>query len=170
MVAVVALAVLAPSVAASLFLVLDPPSGPPGTRVIGVTGGRGAASLAAGSTLDAYLAPAAASPGATDDPSLIRIGGLVVDAAGDGRIKFAVPVVAAGPVSLYVFCPPCAPASAGRTLLWVGDFRVTVDAPATDTVISRDGGSWDGIGIIGAGVVLAGLGLLVVLQRRGRRG
>jgi hypothetical protein len=164
----VALAMPATAVA-SLFLELEPPSGPPGTSVQGVTVGRGSVSLAAASTLDAYLAPAGAAPVATDDPSLTPIGGLVVDAAGDGRIEFRIPAVAPGPVSVYVFCPPCAPSSAGRTLLWVADFLVTVDAPATDVAVDYGGGTSPGFALVGTAMVAIGLGLMFVLRRWGGR-
>jgi hypothetical protein len=73
-----------------------------------------------------------------DDPHLVQIGELVVDASGNGRISFHVPVVKPGNYVLMVFCPSCAATSAGRSMLAVAEFRVTPAPPSTDTLPSAE--------------------------------
>jgi hypothetical protein len=120
--------------AAALFLVLEPSSGRPGTEVTGQTGGNGAF-VESVEPLPTYLVARSTAGAVTepDDSRLVEIGKLIVDAAGDGRITFDVPEVDPGKYSVMVFCPSCAPYSAGRTMLWVADFEVTSASPSTDT-------------------------------------
>jgi hypothetical protein len=127
------------SVSASLFVILEPLAGPPGTDVSGQTGGE-RAFMSQLEPLPTYLvaagaADAVASP---EDPHLVQIGELVVDASGDGRISFQVPVVEPGNYVVMVFCPSCAATSAGRSMLAVAEFRVTPAPPSTDTPPSAE--------------------------------
>lgn len=153
---------------AALFLVLDRDSGPPGTRVAGRTGGNGAFATQV-DPLSTYLVSQAAANQVTspNDPRLIKIGRLVVDAARNGRITFVVPQIDPGRYVVMVECPSCAQFSAGRTMLSVADFRVTASPPATDTEPYRPvqgDGPW---AVIGAGV-LGVAAVLVALRRRAR--
>jgi hypothetical protein len=162
--ALLALAAAVPAVAA-LFVNLDPTSGPPGTEVTGRTGGEGAIAAQV-DPLPAFLVVAATADSVTspDDPNLIEIGELVVDAAGNGRISFRVPQIEPGDYVVMVFCPDCAPFSAGRTMAPVADFRVTPLPPATDTEpVAPDGVS---VLLIVAGVVLLAGGLSAALRTR----
>lgn len=151
---------------AALFVVLEPTSGPPGTQVTGRTGGEGAFSTQV-DPLPTYLVAKGAADSATspDDPGLIAIGELVVDAAGNGRISFSVPQVEPGDYVVIVFCPSCAPFSAGRTMAPVADFRVTSSLPATDTV-PVDSVGWSGLSAVFAALLLLAVVLLAVLRRR----
>lgn len=152
-------------VAAALYLILDPLSGPPGTEVTGRTGGEGAVATQV-DPLPAYLVPAAAADAVTtpDDPRLVRIGELVVDASGNGRISFRVPHVEPGDYVVMVFCPGCAPFSAGRTMAPMADFYVTPPPPATDTTPVPPKG-WQPLVLAGGALLLAGA-LLAALRLR----
>ena len=127
------------SVSASLFVILEPAAGPPGTDVSGQTGGERAFTSQL-DPLPAYLVAAGAADAVAtpDDPHLVQIGELVVDASGNGRISFHVPVVEPGNYVLMVFCPSCAATSAGRSMLGVAEFRVTTAPPHTDTLRSAE--------------------------------
>ncbi len=154
--------------AASLYLILDPLSGPPATEVTGRTGGEGAFSTQV-DPLQAYLVAAATADAVTspDDPHLVRIGELVVDAAGNGRISFRVPHIEPGDYVVVAFCPSCSPSSAGRTMVPLADFQVTPSPPATDTVpVAPD--EWSSLGLAGGALLLAGV-LLAALRRRALR-
>jgi hypothetical protein len=150
---------------AALVLVLDRDSGPPGTRVTGQTAYNGAFATHV-DPLSTYLVSQAAADGVTspNDPHLIKIGRLVIDAARNGRITFDVPPVDPGSYVVMVQCPSCAQFNAGRTMLPVADFRVTASPPATDTeprpVPGNTGWEVIGAGVLGAAVVL------VILRRR----
>ena len=111
---------------AALFLILEPASGPPGTEVTGRTGGRGAF-LRRVDPLPTFLVArsAARSVASPDDRTLVEIGMLVVDEAGNGEIRFEVPEVAPGDYVVMVFCRSCAEFSGGDVMAPVADLRVT---------------------------------------------
>ena len=125
----------AATTSASLFLILKPTSGLPGTEVAGRTSGS-RAFAAQVEPLRTFLVTRTAADSVTspNDARLVGIGRLVIDAAGVGRISFLVPEVDPGDYTVVVFCPSCAPFSAGRTMLPVADFTVTSGSPSTDTV------------------------------------
>jgi hypothetical protein len=129
-------------VAAALFLILEPTSGPPGSEVTGRTGGEGAFSTPV-LPLSTYLVAetAAASVSNPADPRLVPIGELVVDAAGNGAIVFHVPPVEPGGYVVMVFCPSCADFSGGQAMAPLADFRVTSPPPATDTAAGDQAGT-----------------------------
>jgi len=156
------------SASAALFIVLEPTSGPPGTEVAGRTGGEGAFSTQV-DPLPTYLVAKAAadSVSSPDDPGLIAVGELIVDAAGNGRISFRVPQVEPGDYVVIVFCPSCAPFSAGRTMAPVADFQVTSSPPATDTV-PVDPARWSGPIAVLAALLLAVVLLAALRQRLAR--
>lgn len=135
---------------AALFVILEPTAGPPGTDVTGRTGGEGAFASQV-DPLPAYLAAKAAADAVTspDDPRLIGIGALDVDATGNGKITFRVPQVEPGDYVVIVSCPSCAPFSAGRTIAPVADFRVTPSPPATDAIAVDPSGQFGPIAVIG---------------------
>jgi hypothetical protein len=99
-----------------------------------------------------------------DDPDLVRIGELVVDADGNGRLSFIVPEVDAGDYVVMAFCPACAPTSAGRSMLPIADFRVTLSAPTTD-IASGSHAPLSNSVLLGI-VVLAALFAVAVGHRR----
>jgi hypothetical protein len=153
---------------ASLVLVLDRDSGPPGTRVTGRTGGNGAFAT----TVDpvaTYLVerPAADHVTSPNDTHLIRIGRLIVDAARNGRITFIVPRVDPGSYVVMVRCRSCAQFSAGRTMIPVASFRVTSPLPATDVEPAHPVRGDTSMAAIGSGVV--GTAMVVVSLRRRTR-
>jgi hypothetical protein len=152
---------------AAAWLVLDRDSGPPGTRVTGQTGGNGAFPTQV-DPLSTYLVSAAAADDVTspNDPHLIRIGRLVIDAAGNGRVTFIVPPVDPGRYVVMVHCPSCAEFSFGRTMLSVGGFRVTTPPPATDTEPSRPVPGNTTLVAIGAGVLGAAVVLMTLRRAR----
>lgn len=151
---------------AALVLLLDRDSGPPGTRVTGQTGGGGALATHV-DPLSTYLVSQAVADQvmSPNDPHLIKIGRLVIDAAGNGRIAFVVPQVDPGSYVVMIHCPSCALTSAGRTMLPVADFKVTASPPATDTEPSRPTPANTPWGVTGAGVVGVAA-VLVTLSRR----
>jgi hypothetical protein len=151
--------------AAALFLLLDPDSGPPGTEVTGQTGGEGAFATLV-DPLPAYLVAAAAADSVTnpDDPNLVEIGELVVDASGNGEILFRVPQIEPGDYVVMVFCPSCAPFSAGRAMAPVADFRVTPSTPATDTAPAAPDG-WFLFVLVGGVLLLVGVTLMAFRLR-----
>jgi hypothetical protein len=120
---------------ASFFLELSPSSGSPGTAVEGRTIGSGSVTAAANQPLPLFLvSPSAAGQvSAPADPRLIPLGELAVDADGNGATTFAIPDVAPGTYAVLVHCEACAPSSAGRELLVVGDLLVAIAMPSTDT-------------------------------------
>lgn len=108
---------------ASLFLIFDRTSGPPGTVVHVHTGGNGACSVCP-RRMPLYLGEAAISDGITapDDPRLIHVGRLIVDDQGDGSGLLTVPEVPNGRYIVMTYCKACAPNSAGRVILPLGPF------------------------------------------------
>lgn len=152
---------------ASLYLALTPSGGPSGIVVRGETIGSGAGPLARNKRLPLYLIPNAAANDVHDssDNRLIRVGELVVNDVGDGSTSFTIPAVSPGPYAVMVYCEPCAPASAGSTMLLVGELRVAPTVPSTggDT-------SWRGI-LAEFLLAAAAAATLVVVTRRlsGRR-
>lgn len=155
-------------VSAALFVTLEPTSGPPGTEVTGRTGGERAFSTQV-DPLPTYRVAKAAADTVTspDGPGLVAIGELVVGAAGNGRSSFRVPQIEPGDYVLVVFCPSCAPFSAGRTMAPVADFRVTPAPPATDTVPVAPASS-SALTLVIAALVLAAVLLAAVRLRFSR--
>jgi hypothetical protein len=160
MVAAGLVSILAAGIATgSLFLILEPGSGPAGTEVTGRTGSSGAFAAQV-DPLAAYLVASAAGDAVTtaDDPDLVRIGELVVDSAGNGQISFHVPDVEPGMYVLMVNCPSCALGSGGRTMLAVADFEVISSSP--NTAASRTSAGWPPVGPLGAGLLAAAFTLI----------
>ena len=147
---------------AALSVTFDPPAASPGTEVTVTTIGDGAAVGAKGSQLRLYIAP---STGADDTPidvaSLIPVGILTVDEAGNGRGELRVPQTAPGVHDVYLQCEPCAQFSAGRTLLPVGVLEVLPDSDAKVPIAS--------IGGVLAVAVLLGIGLIAVATKAQER-
>lgn len=150
---------------AALFVILEPTSGPPGTEVRGRTGGEGAFSTPV-DPLPTFLVAEKVADSVTspDDRGLIEIGRLVVDAAGNGQISFRVPQIEPGDYVVMVFCPSCAPFSAGRTMAAVADFGVTALPPPTDTVPVDTAGRSALIAVVT--VLLLVAGSFIALRRR----
>ena len=134
--AVVATLLTAGIVNASLFLILTPESGPSGTEVTGRTGGHGAFATSVVGPLQTYFVDQADADGviSPDDPALVDIGQLMIDRSGNGSIRFVVPNLAPGAYVVMVHCTPCASFSAGRVMLDVASFDVTLKAPDTAMV------------------------------------
>jgi hypothetical protein len=101
---------------AALWMEFEPPRGDPGTKVVGRTVGNGAMRAGDG-PYPAYLVPVA-----TNDRT--PIGEVVVDDEDNGTLRFTVPDVPGGKYEIRIHCEPCAPYSAGRTELPLGEFRV----------------------------------------------
>src|SRR5687768_1143826 len=120
---------------AAFWIVLDRTSGPTGAVVHGRTLGSGSVTLAPSRSLPMYLVKQdlTAQIDDPDDERLIRLGELVVDANGDGTTTFAIPDVAPGRYDVLVHCEPCAPSSAGATMLYGADLEVSMTPPVTDT-------------------------------------
>lgn len=155
---------------AALFINLDPDRGPSGTLVAGRTMGDGAFEAAI-DPLPAFLVSdvTAGTVTTADDPSLVEVGKLVVDVAGNGRISFVVPTLDPGEYVLMIYCPPCAPTSAGRTMLPVADFTVTPSPPTTDTAPSTPRPTLVVVGVVGALlVVVSGLAVVRLMKPRRR--
>jgi hypothetical protein len=113
---------------ASLFLEFDRTSGRPGTLVHVHTAGDGAC-VVCPHRLRLYFARASIADEITspDDPRLVRVGRLRVDARGNGRGRLTVPLVPHGRYVVMTYCRPCAPGSGGRAMLPLGPdppFRV----------------------------------------------
>ena len=122
-------------VSAAFWIVLDPTSGPSGTVVHGRTLGSGSVTLATSRSLPLFMVDQGLAS-VIDQPSderLIRLGELVVDAEGDGTTTFTIPDVAPGQYDVLVHCEPCAPSSAGATILYGADLEVSLSPWANDS-------------------------------------
>jgi hypothetical protein len=98
-----------------------------GITVYAKTGGAHAFTTGhAGSSFPVYLARTSDLDqiSAPDDSRLTRIGDLLVDSQGLGRLTFRVPPLPPDEYSAVILCRPCAEFSAGRSLLPAGPFRV----------------------------------------------
>ena len=141
----VVLVLLSPAaVSAAFWIVLDRTSGPSGAIVHGRTLGSGSVTVAPSRSLPMFLVKQDLAS-QIDDPAderLIRLGELVVDANGDGTTTFAIPNVVPGEYNVLVHCEPCAPSSAGHTMLIGADLEVSVAPPATDTGPVATYGAW----------------------------
>lgn len=113
----VALTVLPSEPAQSaLFLRFDPGEAAPGTKVEARTEGEGALAGARGERLPVLL---------VDLPIRKRVGFLKVDEAGNGTLRFEVPMTLPdGDYQVELRCPPCTSTSGGRDLVPVGEFTV----------------------------------------------
>src|SRR5439155_25768582 len=112
-----AIVVIAASEAgAALWLVLKPAGGPPGTAVVGRTGGEGALSALAPTDLPVFLgsSPGYEAVGRSTDPAglaaagLVRVGTLRADADGNGTTSFRIPSVEPGTYTVVVRLDPFA--------------------------------------------------------------
>jgi hypothetical protein len=164
---VVTLLIAAADVArASLFLDLDRTSGRPGTVVHVRTAGQDACQSCP-HRLQLYFAEVAVSSvvSSPDDPRLVRVGELIVDGRGNGRGQFTVPDVPDGRYEVLTYCVPCAPLSAGRTMLPMvfPPFRVF------GSPIGRSAPMWPWILVGGGGSLIAAV-TLTRLRTRKRRG
>jgi len=122
-------------VSAAFWIVLDRTSGPSGAVVHGQTLGSGSVTVAPSRSLPMFLVKQDLAP-QIDDPTderLVLLGELVVDANGDGTTTFTIPDVVPGRYGVLVHCEPCAPSSAGASMLYGADLEVSVTPPATDT-------------------------------------
>lgn len=140
--------VMADVASASLFLIFDRTSGPPGTTVHVHTGGNGAC-VVCPRRMTLFFAEGAISDriGSPDDPHLVQVGRLIVDDRGDGSGAFIVPDVPNGRYVVMTYCKPCAPSSAGRVILPLGPFPpfTVVGSSARSTAV------WPWIvGVLGA--------------------
>jgi len=137
-------------VSASFWIVLDRTSGPSGTVVHGRTLGSGSVTLATSRSLPLFLVDQslASQIDQPTDERLIRLGELVVDADGDGTTTFTVPDVSPGHYDVLVHCEPCAPSSAGATMLFGADLEVSLTPPATDTVPVSTLGGWPLVALV----------------------
>jgi hypothetical protein len=143
---------------AALWLVVEPDSGAPGETVQVRTFGDGAmAASAPGDSLPLFVAGLTQWPFAEVD--LTRVGTLTVDSSHNARGSFVVPSLRSGRYQLVLRCEACAPFSAGRTLLPVGEFTITASVPSTDTE------ELDGVSLIPTVLVSMGLGLTIVFLR-----
>jgi len=147
-------ALSAPPARAALFMEFDPPRGRPGTVVKGRTAGDGALAVGPGRAFPVVL-----DPFATKDR--IPIGHVIVDERGNGTLRFEVPDVPGGKYTVLMSCMPCAPYSAGRTEVPIGDFRI-LGLPAPGRPPS------DETRVPGALIVLAVCALLAGLVFRRR--
>ena len=159
--------VLLPALA-SLAIELEPASGPPGSEVVGRTIGSGAfpRTLAERrfslSVLDADTSIEGAEPEA-----FIPIGNLRVTPEGDGVTEFVIPEIPVGSYTLTIRCAPCAPFSAGRRLLPVGE--LFVEEPAiVDEDLTPPGRSRSVTVLVAGGVVAVVIVILSVRSRRER--
>lgn len=137
-------------VSAAFWIVLDRPSGPSGAVVHGRTLGSGSVILAPSRSLPIFLVEQDLAPQIDDpaDEGLVRLGELVVDANGDGTTTFTIPDVAPGHYDVLVHCQPCAPSSAGGTMLFGADLEVSLTPPATDTVPASTFGVWPLVAVV----------------------
>jgi hypothetical protein len=152
------------SVSAAFWIVLDRTSGPSGTVVHGRTLGSGSVTLAPSRSLPIFLIKQDLAS-QIDDPAderLIRLGELVVDANGDGTTTFRIPNVAPDEYDVLVHCEPCAPSSAGATMLYGADLEVSVTPPATDTGPATTYGAWPPLLVL---VTIATLVLFLLVHR-----
>jgi hypothetical protein len=115
-------ALSAPPAQAALYMEFDPPRARPGTVVTGRTVGDGALAIGTGRALPVVLDP-------FHTKERIPIGHVIVDERGNGILKFTVPDTPGGKYTVLMSCMPCAPYSAGRTEVPIGDFRVVGPPP-----------------------------------------
>lgn len=156
---------------AALYLVLDRVTAPPGALVTGRTGGEGALRDGLAAPLSVFLLPESDSGRVTepDDPRLLELGHLAVDARGNGTLSFVVPEVASGPYTLMLHCAVCAEFSAGRILLPVAQLTVTPVPPPTDAEPATAGPASDKPLVVIGAVLLGALAGLIVARRIARR-
>jgi hypothetical protein len=151
-----------PEAAAALWLTFEPPAAPPGTPVVARTAGEGAfAARLRNSSYNAYLAPEAAgdSIASAADGRLLPVGKLVVDANGNGALRFPVPEAPPGRYVAVIHCEACAAYSTGRTMVAGGAFEI--QAPPGRAVVD---GWWPFV------IPLAVLGVLLAWARSKRGG
>jgi hypothetical protein len=148
-------ALLAPPARGALFMEFDPPRGRPGTIVTGRTAGEGALTGGTGRRFLVYL-------DSLETKDWIPIGHVAVDKRGNGTLEFEVPDVPGGKYTVLMSCPPCAPYSAGRTEVPIGDFTVIGPPPPAPPPEEE---SWVPLGIALTGVAVL---VLVGFVRRGR--
>ena len=151
---------------ASLFLIFDRASGPPGTVVHVTTGGKGACILCP-RRMPLFFAHASIADAITDrdDSRLVPVGELIVDDDGNGSGVLTVPQVPAGRYFAMTFCEPCAPDSAGRSVLPLGPFPAFEVVGSSVERLPAPIRPWIGGGLLGILVVtLAGIRV-----RRGSR-
>lgn len=145
---------------AALWMEFEPSKGYPGTRVEGRTMGEGALTNGPGRAFPAWLDP-------FDRKERIPIGHVVVDADGNGTLKFEVPDVPGGKYTVIMSCKPCAPYSAGATEAHLGEFRVLgPPAPPPPESSQRDG-SFPGIAALTVVCLLLGAFVLRRLRLKG---
>lgn len=154
----------AATVSAALFLILAPESGPPGTEVTGRTGGEGALPSAVG-PLPTYLVGEADLDGITSpgDPALVDIGQLLVDAEGNGSIRFVVPELDPGSYVVVVYCPACAAFSGGSVMAPVATFEVI---PQGSDTAMRDRSAFAAVLTALGGLLLFGAILVAIRRQR----
>ncbi len=156
----VTILLVAAAASASLDLILSVGSGSPGELVLARTGGRGAFATT-NTSYPTYLVPTEEHVDDPRDPSALALGAMVVDGSGNGWLAFEVPRVSPGDYVVMVHCPPCAPTSAGRSMLVVAEFRVTT--PGSDP---RPWGTFDGL-LSAVRWVVAPVSFLVMLAMAG---
>jgi hypothetical protein len=147
---------------ASLALLLDRSTAPPGALVRGHTPGTGDLTVARGQALDVFLVEPAVIDQlrVADLANLTHLGLLEVDEAGDASITFRVPSVTPGRYAVLVHCEPCATGSAGRVLLPLAEIEVTSAGPETDTVPATGDGVesrwriWLAIALLAASIAI----------------
>jgi hypothetical protein len=144
--------------AGALWLTVEPDHGAAGDTVRVRTIGDGA--MGAGSPGDSLpLFVTGLSQQTFVETDLTRVGTLTVDASHNGVGSFVVPSVRSGRYQLVLRCDACAPTSAGRTLVPVGEFTVTASVPTTDTIQP------DPVSLLPALLVSMGFGLTIVFIR-----
>lgn len=127
---------LSGSAHAAVALTFDPPVAAPGMEVSAVTRGAALEGIRGG-YLELYLAPSqriadqVSGRGEPDDERLIRIGRLLADPAGVGRIRFTLPTLTAGAYTAVAYCEECA--QGGSTFSATGRFEVAPGATLPDT-------------------------------------
>lgn len=159
---------LAPFVSAATWFEFRPNRAAPGTVIEARSIGRGSLMLAAGVQLPILLVEQGGDPA-----SGIHLGLVEVDARGDGRASFVVPLVSAGQYEVWIQCEPCRPTSAGRSDMWIGEISVTPLAPntATEDPQLRVEEPVRNLVVLGLGALLAAIALICRrhLQRQRRR-
>ena len=158
----IAVTAMAHVATASLVLALTPSSGPSGTVVHGETMGNGAVLLAKNERLPLFLVPdvVANDVHASSDRRLIGVGELIVSDVGDGAASFTIPAVSPGAYTVMVYCEACAPSSAGRTMLSVGELTVLPSVPTTGAETN-----WRGV-LAGLLLAVVAAATFVVVKRR----
>jgi hypothetical protein len=139
---------------AALFMEFEPPEARPGKIVHGRTIGEGAFAVGPGRAFPAWLVP-------VGDGDRTLVGHVRVGARGNGTLTFEVPDVPGGTYEVVMSCAPCAPYSAGRTEVPVGELLVLGPRPPVAVETSRD--PFPAIVVLAAGCLLVGG---VVLRRR----